>query len=277
MAQTRILIHPGFHKTGTSSIQHFLWVNRAALSGHMATLLLRHLKPAARICMAYSRDQNPLRLTDLVEVMDDILAANNASPAQLDGRDLLLSCEGLSGHLPGWPRVETYAAAPITVAFLTGYFADRFPQAEIKVVMTTRQSDAWLSSTWRHHLLGQRLRMDWNAFSDTYSPASQLNEAVKSIAEAITPARLYTLPLEDGQSHPQGPGGALLELAALPPDVRRTLQTVGQDNPGPDLETANELLALNTSNLPDAEVRDRKQALADRAKVGGWLRARQTG
>lgn len=274
MSPQRILIHPGFHKTGTSSIQHFLWVNRAALADHLAVLLLRHLKPAARICMAYSRDQNPLRLTDLVEVMDGILADNGVAPDQLGGRDLLLSCEGLSGHLPGWPNVDSYAAAPVTTAFLTGYFADRFPQADIKVVVTTRDPGSWLSSAWRHHLLGQRLRMDWDAFSTTYGPASHLLDSVRAIAEAVQPATLYTLPLEEAQTHPQGPGGALLEIAALPPTIRQTLRTVGHDNPGPDAETAKALLALNMSDLSDADLRLRKQAMAERAKVGGWIKAR---
>ncbi len=52
--------------------------------------------------------------------------------------------------MPGWPKVESYAVAPLTASYLAGYFAERFPDAEVMLIYTTRGADAWLDSVWRH-------------------------------------------------------------------------------------------------------------------------------
>jgi len=267
-APRRILIHPGFHKTGTSSMQHFLWTNRALLAPQVNLLMLRHLKAAAKICMYFAFRQNPFVLTDLVETMDQIIAAH--VPA--NGADLIISCEGLSGHLPGWPKVDTYAAAPVTAAYLAGYLAERFPDAEQSFVYTTRAAEAWLASAWRHHLLSHRLTQDWPDFADRIRPASDLPALAAEIAAALAPLPVYALALEEAATHPQGPGGALLELLDLPETLRSALVPVGHGNRGPSRTLAQELLALNRSTLGDAALIARKQALAETERVGGWAR-----
>jgi len=264
----KILIHPGFHKTGTSSIQQMLWVNRVRLAPHLGVLLLRHLRPAAKICMAYARDQNPLRLTDMVEVMDEVLAQNDLSPSQIGGRDLVLSCEGLVGHLPGFPNVDTYAVAPITIAFLTGYFEDRFPFADVQVVLTTREAEGWLYSAWRHHLLAHRMRMDWPAFERRFRPAADLLAVIRDVNDAISPVPLFTLDLEAASAHALGPGGALLEMVRLPRATRAALQQVDPVSLGCDAKTAAALLALNLSGQPDDVVKARKAQVAAQAQAG---------
>lgn len=265
-----ILIHPGFHKTGTSSIQHLLWTNRMVIGPHVGLLLHRHLRPAADICMHFSRYQNLMALADLVPALDRIMA-DHLPPG--DNRDLILSCEGLSGNLPGRPDVETYAATPILIAYLAGYFADRCPDARVKVVLSTRTGPEWLYSTWRHQLFTKRLQMDWSAYQDRYRNLSDLNAVVTDIAEALAPVPVEALPLDQALAHPKGPGGALLELVDLPPAVRAQIAPVGHGNRGPTAHIAAQYLALNRSALPDDEVLRQKAALAKAHGVGGWVRA----
>jgi hypothetical protein len=97
---------------------------------------------------------------------------------------------------------------------------------------------------------------------------------VVEVAQALTPTRVFTLPLEESRGHPQGPGGALLELIDLPDLLRQQLEPVGHGNRGPQVALAAEFLALNRSALCDAEVKARKDTLAEAAAVGGW--AKQT-
>ncbi|SMY06228.1 hypothetical protein [Flavimaricola marinus] len=276
MADTRprrILIHPGFHKTGTSSIQHFLWTNRALLSDTLAVLQLRHLKPAAQLCMSYSRNSSPLLLADLVGALTEAIEEHGPVPDSDDTRDIVVSCEALSGHCPGWPGVDNYAAAPFTASVLAGFFGEVFPGSEVLVVYSTREQDSWLHSAWRHHLLGQRLMVDYETWAPRYRVAADLMPVVIEVAEGLAPVRVFTLPLEESHLHPQGPGGALLELIDLPDDLRRRLQPVGHGNPGPKATLAREYLALNRSALTDSDVKNRKDMLADQAKVGGWATA----
>lgn len=262
----RILLHPGFHKTGTSSIQHFLWTNRAALAPHAQLRLLRHLKEPARLCMAFSRSHDPLVLLDLA----DALAAS------LDGLDpsrpLILSCEGLSGHLPGWPGVDSYAAAPITLAYVAGFMAERAPGADLQVLLTLRAPVPWLHSAWRHHLMGQRLTLDWPAFRDRYAPAADLPAMAREITEALDGLPLTTLDLADITGHPQGPGGALLAAFGLPAPQLADFTPVGRDNPGPDAALSATVLDLNRGPLDDGALRAEKARLADAHGVGGWIR-----
>jgi len=262
----RILIHPGFHKTGTSSMQHFLWVNRERLAEHADILLLRHLKPTAKLCMTFSALQNPYVLTDMVEEMDTIIAAH-VPPGD---RDLVISCEGFSGHLPGWTKVESYAAAPITASYLSLYLAERFPEAEQMFVLTTREAEGWLWSSWRHHLMSHRLKDDFDTFAPRIRPAADLANVAAEIAAAIAPVSAYVLPLEEAATHPQGPGGALIELLDLPEDLRASLVPVPPGNRGPDSALATQYLELNRSSLTDAAVKAEKLRLAEAAGVGGW-------
>lgn len=267
----RIVIHPGFHKTGTSSIQHFLWVNRAALSDRIAILQLRHLKEPARMCMSFSRNRNPLLLSDLVEELDTVLAEQGI--AGTDPRDILVSCEALSGHCPGWPGVIDYATAPYTATVLAGYFDERFPGSEVMVVYSTRRADDWLWSAWRHHLVGQKLTEDFADWARRLQPAAEFGAVIAEVAGAVAPVQVFDLPLEEAMHHEKGPGGSLLELFDLPDPLRRSLEPVGHANRGPDEALSKELLWLNRSNLGDRKLRESKTRLLDEAGIVGWVRS----
>ena len=220
------------------------------------------------MCMSFSRSRNPLLLSDLVGELDDALESE--SLATTDSRDILVSCEALSGHCPGWPGVDTYATAPYTVSVVAGYFAERFPDAEVMVVFTTRNAEAWLSSAWRHHLVGQKLTEDFPAWSSRLRPASDLMATVVEAADALAPVQAFSLPLEDAARHPLGPGGSLIELLQIPEEVRGALEPIPQANTGPTEELVDELLRLNRSRLPKDGLQRRKKALLKEAGVGGW-------
>jgi hypothetical protein len=262
----RIILHPGFHKTGTSSMQHFVWSNRAVLAPHAELLMLRHLKAAVQICAAFSRNLRPLVLLDLAGALE----AAVAQIPPLAGRDLIVSCEGLSGHLPGWPGVRTYAAAPLTIAYVAGYLNACWPEAEVRVLLTTRDPESWLFSAWRHHLRSHRLRLDWPAFQDRFAAAADLRSIAAEVAQTVEQASVQTLALEESRSHPLGPGGALIDLLRLPPAARARLVPVGLGNAGPASDLAAEFLTLNLSDLSDEAVRARKETLATSAALGGW-------
>jgi hypothetical protein len=264
----RIILHPGFHKTGTSSMQHLLWLNRALLAPHALVLLLRQLRPVAKLCAAYSRNQNPLALIDLA---DELTRVFDEAPDP-EGRDILLSCEGLSGHLPGWPGVSSYDAAPLTISYVAGFLAERFPRAETTILLTTRDAEGWLWSAWRHHLRGQRLTRDWTWFRARYAAAADLDAVALAVAEAAEGAAVLSIGLDRAVTHSLGPGGVLIDQLRLPAEVRRQIVTVKPGNRGPDAELAAEFLALNRSDLSDDAVRARKDELADLAEIGGWRR-----
>ena len=265
---TRILLHPGFHKTGTSSIQHFLWTNRQTLAPHLGIVLLRHLKPVVRMSCRFSRFQNPIDLIDLVPALDQALVEAAIAPHQ----DIVISCEGLLGHLPGWPNVASYDAAPVLIACYAGYFQDRYPGADLQIVLTTRDATGWLFSAYRHHLRGQRLTLTSDEFAIRYATAANLNAVADAVAAAVD-VPVMTVDLADMRDFPGGPGGAICDLMDLPEAIFAQLRPVGQGNTGPEAPLWQQFLDLNLSDLPDRVVQAEKARLAQTADLGGWQTA----
>jgi hypothetical protein len=264
----QILIHPGFHKTGTSSIQHYLWLNREVLEPHLSLLMLRHMKPVVKDCARFSRTGNPMDLVDLVSLLDDAVSENPPHP----DRHLVVSSEGLSGHLPGWPGVPDYAAVPMMTSYIVGYFGETFPTADVRVVFTTRDGEGWLFSAYRHHLKGYRLTQDYVDFARAHEGATALDKMAAEVAEAIAPVPVETLSMTDALQHPLGPGAALVGKLPIPAGALVATTPVGRGNEGPGDNVWKEYLALNRSDLTDDEVQARKTELAEKHSVGGWRR-----
>jgi hypothetical protein len=131
----QILLHPGFHKTGTSSMQHFLWINREVLEPYFDLRMFRHMKPVVRLASLFSRTNNPLDLMDMVGLLDDVFTE---FPVR-DDRDLMISCEGLAGQLPGGPGVEDYGVAPTLLTYV-GLSGRAFPERPSEVAIHNPQS-----------------------------------------------------------------------------------------------------------------------------------------
>jgi len=265
----QILLHAGFHKTGTSSIQHFLWINREVLAPHFDLRMFRHMKPVVRLAALFSRTGNPLDLVDMVGLLDDVF---DEFPVN-DDRDLLISCEGLAGHLPGWPGVKDYGAVPTLMTYVAGYLSERFPDAQVKLIFTTRTAPEWLYSAYRHHLRGHRLTLDFKSFDATFKSAANLDAVIAEVAKVLAPLPVMYLPMKDALAHPLGPGAALVDQMNVPADVRASLTPVGKGNAGPDDALWAQFLELNRSTLPDRVLSEKKKALAEAAALGGWKTA----
>jgi hypothetical protein len=265
----RVLLHVGFHKTGTSSMQHLLWFNRALLSSHLDFLLVQPLKVATRHCLAFSRSRDPQHLSALSRALDTIFAAQ----PELGQRDLILSSESLSGVMPGWGGIVDYAAVPALSKHLTAYFTDRFPNAEVKLVFSTRAPDDWLASLWRHQVRWRRMTMDFDDFAMHFRKGADLESFVATVAKLVHPVAVYSLALEESQHHPKGPGGALLELIDLPTVVRDAIAPVGRGNPRQDDSLNKRFLAMNRSDVSDIELNYDKIILAKQANIRAWVPA----
>ena len=266
---TRIVLHPGFHKTGTSSIQHFLWHNRAALEQDVSLALLRHMRPLVRAVGRYSRGRDPVELIDLGTLVDEMLESAAPDP----DRTLVVSCEGLLGRLPGRPGIEDFDSAPTLALELAKQFAARFPARPLEIVLTTRRGADWLASVYRHHLQGARLTMGAAEFGARYAAVAHLNRHAALIEAAVAPVPVLRLPLERARQHPLGPGGAFCAAIGVPDETIARLTPVGHGNAGPDPALWQQFLDLNRSEAADDEVRAGKDRLAKAAGLGGWTPA----
>lgn len=243
---SRIVIHAGFHKTGTSTLQAGLDAARGALRPHAKIVLARGMQDLMHACRAYSTLPEPLSLAKVAARAD----AFARGIAGLKGRALVLSAEELSGHLPGRPGIDSYAAAPALLAELTAALARRFPRAAIHVALTTRAAEPWLRSAHWEHVRSAAMTEDAASFAARLRPAADLSAAAAAVA-AVLPHPVHRLPLETTPD----PRAALLRLAGVPEAALAALPPLEHRNAALD-----DLLHINRTISDRAARRDAKTA-----------------
>lgn len=250
----RIVIHPGFHKTGTSTIQNTLRDNRVALKKHVALRLRWHMKDLLAASRGYSTWRDPLTLMKMQHRFGALLDDLPGMPR----RTLILSAEELSGHLPGRGELADYSAAPVLLYAMWEIARERFPAADILIYLSTRAPEPWLRSAYWEHVKSSNMTLDFDAFRDRYAGAADLAGMVSEIASRV-PAPVHHAALEDCDGLPLGPAGPLLDLCDLPAEVREGLQPAAPANTRMSDAVLLEMLQINRTH-PEAEARNAAKA-----------------
>jgi hypothetical protein len=71
------------------------------------------------------------------------------------------------------------------ITYFADYFQDCYPNAHLRVVLTTRDTDSRLFSAYRHHLRGQRLTPSAADFAAAYVSAGNLDDDFNAITAAL--------------------------------------------------------------------------------------------
>ncbi len=214
----RIIIHAGFHKTGTSTIQATLRENREAMKKHVALRLRWHMKDLVAATRGYSTWRDPLTL---IKVQDRFTTLMDDLPG-MPRRTLVISAEELAGHLPGRGELDDYSAAPILLYAFWEIARARYPQADILIYLSTRAPGLWLASAYWEHVKASNMTMDFDDFADRYHGAANLDGMVSEIASRV-PVPVHHRALETCADLPLGPADPLLDLCDLPLILRADL------------------------------------------------------
>ena len=254
----RVILHAGFHKTGTTTLQQGLLRNAAVLAPVVRVIPRGALSPVGRSARAYATSRDPLDLALLDYDLARLLAPV-AADATTDPRSLVISCEDLCGQMPGRDGVERYAAAPDLLRKVVATLTRVLPGASVALLLTTRAPADWLASLHAQVLRASRLRLDAAEFADRYREAADLDATADRIAAAVAPVPVHRAALEAVRDDPLGPLAPLIDLLDLPPALRSQLVPQPACNRRP--ACTDQLLALNRSDLDDAQVHAAKQAL----------------
>jgi hypothetical protein len=214
----RIILHAGFHKTGTSSIQATLRENRVALKQHAALRLRWHMQKLISATRGYSTWRDPLTL---IKVQDRFETLMNDLPG-MPRRTLIISAEELAGHLPGRGDLDDYSAAPVLLYTFWEIITKRYPAAEVLIYLSTRAPEPWLKSAHWEHVKASNMTLDVDAFRERYHAAANLDDMVSEIASRV-PCPVHHAALEDCRDLPLGPANPLLDLCDLPLSLRAEL------------------------------------------------------
>ncbi|RYH03992.1 hypothetical protein EU805_01065 [Salipiger sp. IMCC34102] len=265
---TQVIVHPGFHKTGTSSLQNYLHQNRAALAPYLAYYGKSDFLRAGTAARRYALKPYPWRLRAFRRAFDAFLAGIPDAPL------IVLSRETFSGEMPGnrrssgrlirsYERTAQRLACQITAA-LRARFGE---EVAITFLYTLRARDPWIRSVYGHLLRSTRLTDDFDTFRARFPDLPDLAEQARRIALTVDLRDLHLCPLEDYADRREGPAAAILDLVQLPATLRADLPHADRANVhlGAELEAA--FLAANRAGGTSAEVRTRKDALLEAARA----------
>lgn len=259
---TRIVIHAGFHKTGTSSVQTMVARNAKRLSPHARIFLRDDFRKVTDAARAFSVSQGSDALDTVFQTSERFFGGLDRH----DPRPVALLSEDLSGHLPGRHNIRTYsAAAPLMAqiaAACVGHFGD---DVDLRFHFSTRRPEPWFRSAYWQILRAARRIEGPEEFARLFASAADFDTVTDAIAEAVTPYPVQTALLEDLSPLPHGPLTPLLDLLEIPETVRAAL------DPGPPANTKPQglddvFLALNRTGLPDGKVASLKKTILRMAR-----------
>jgi hypothetical protein len=257
----RIIIHAGFHKTGTTSLQQTLRANRAALRPDIRLVLRPGMTALCECARAYSRSREDYDL-GMVKYEAALLME---SLQDEDAGTIILTSEDLSGHMPGRHRLHGYGAAPHIMRALSVAIKAASPAAEISFFFTTRSAEPWLRSCYAQHLRTARMVWDESDYLKRLKKSAEHGKILDLVKREVPEHAVLDAALEDYADRPLGMAEALLDHLEIDGPRRAALVPSPARNPAlPDAIKA-ELLTLNRSDLDDGALRKAKRALIERA------------
>lgn len=251
----RLVVHAGFHKTGTTSAQRTLDRYRTELAPYVQVVLRKDMKGLCEAARRYSVTRDALDL-GFVQY-EAALVLEGLDP----GKTALLSSEDLSGHMPGRRKLRSYDAAPALASAMAQAWRQVWRNGDVTLAYSTRQAAPWLASCYIQHLRATRITMTAQDYAQAYEKSANLSDIVTQVSKACPTARVVSHALEDITAHALGPAQTLLEHAHVPADLIAQLAPLPRANEGLSIDRQAAYLALNRSELPDAEVSRRKKAM----------------
>lgn len=247
----RIVLHAGFHKTGTTSAQAALKAHAPALEPFARCAWLTGRDPLLRLAANEARRFSAGDDSALPRMRRCLMQWAMALPLA-PGQALILSSEDFAGHMPGDRGVTDYGAAVPLARVMANVMRAQFPGADLRFVYGTRGADAWLASL--HWQLAKHDRMTDDAarYAARFADAVQVAPLLRRIAR-VTGAPVLAAPLETHGPRRLGPVEALYDAAGLPDALRATLAPVPAANQAPAQGLADAFVALNRQDMTPAD------------------------
>lgn len=255
---TRMVIHAGFHKTGTTSVQSMIAANRAHLNPQVRCYLREDFIDLTEAARRFS-------IAPDAALLGDVLTQATAFFDRIepdDARAILMSSEDLSGHLPGRHGLDRYDAAALILSQVGEAAHARFGlDLDLTFHFSTRAADAWLRSTWWQNLRSTRLTRDFDDYACTIAAAADHASILRDVADAVATDRVTSDALEAVTALRFGPLTPLLDLVGVDDDTRDSLTILPPENVQPDVGLDVVFLALNRSGLRTKQVKEAKRLL----------------
>ena len=243
----KIILHPGFHKTGTTTLQNALHANRSTLAPDIHVLLKDDLSGLIGATKGFSGSLDPLDLA--------LVSFETAQIAQtLRGhKGVIISAESLCGHIPGRDGD--------ILRSITDAINQSLPQAQLTVALTIRPAAEWLLSCYTQHLRASRMRSTADEYVNEFADCANLAVMAQQIANAVSPSPTHVLDSQASRSRRLGLLDSLLDIAEYPVAKRSALVPATDANIGPSPAQVTALLEINRSTQSHKDVHAARQRI----------------
>lgn len=246
-----LIVHAGFHKTGTTTLQNTLAAHTDLLRDHAQIILRPDMAALCEAARAYSVSRSEFDL-GLVKYEAAALAEEWSHDA------VILSSEDLSGHMPGRHGLADYGAAPRLAQAMADTWRTATKSVQIHWIYTTRAAAPWLASCHVQHLRAARMTMDADAYAAQFATSADLDGIVMQTRDCVDGAKVTSLPLE---THGANLAEPLLKAAQIPNGIRHQVVPARPANTSPGPEHIAALVDLNRSDLSHDDWRAAQNAL----------------
>ncbi len=254
---TRIIVHAGFHKTGTTSVQHFLLENGPHIWPSCAIVNQHRIEDVLRFALAYSTGYGPLALDEFKFRFADFLRGLNLGKK----RNLCISAENIAGQMPGRSvDFVGYENTPVLMKTIEYCLREVFDlKLEIAFYFSTREKQDWLRSLWVHVLRKTRLTENLGEFCQRVGAGIDLDATIRDVQNAVPDCKVFSHSIEETKTLKFGPATPIVDYLGL--DQLPFTPNKPQNISVPQTE-ALKFLALNRSGLPYADVKREKDKIA---------------
>ena len=253
----RLIVHGGFHKTGTSSVQQMLVHNRALLKQEFRLILPPDIRAATEAARAYSIAQDPIELGLFTYELANLFSTMDHG----DPRPTLICAEDLAGHMQGRHNDTLYASAPELMGTFVTTAIECIPAAQIEFYFSTRAVPAWIKSCYAQHLRASRMCDTLEIYQARMLPHTEFATLMIKLRTAVAPWSVSTALLEDTSTRALGPLAPLLDVMTPSKNLRDKLSPMPATNQSLPKDLLEQFLVLNQSPRSDADVSKAKKAL----------------
>ncbi|PTV93774.1 hypothetical protein C8J27_11255 [Rhodobacter aestuarii] len=255
----QVFLHPGFHKTGTTSAQAFLHENRELIWPRAALVLPKRIRDVSQACFDYAETLGAFELREITRAMRAFLADMPLNP----NRRMLISAENLLGRMPLGLRDTAYPGAVNILSALIDGFAGLGWPVEVTLYLSTRERTGWVESIWAHQArktTGKPFTRDLDDFRAAMAPVS-LEAQLAEIRAGLPDVALVTHDVASFNAMRFGAGQPFVDFLNLPNHIQDQFVTVERNNVAPPMAVSERFIALNRSGLAREERTAAKRAV----------------
>ncbi len=259
---TRVIVHAGFHKTGTTSLQDYLKEKRKALGPYLTYYGKADFLQVGAHAGIRGQKRFWWRRRMFRRAFRRFLTGIPDAPI------IVLSREAFSGAILvhrsfGGREVARYSDTVIPLANeILRALREWFGQdVRVEFLYSLRDRDTWLANVHGHFLPSINLTDDIAAIRAGFALPPDPEADAAQTAKSLAPAAVHTVWLEDYADVQEGPAAAVLDLAGVPASVRTGLPAAKRRNTGQAEDLRAAFLKIDRAGVSRAALKTTKAAL----------------